>query len=151
MKRHPSLQPFSRDHHACLVLARHLENEPSGQRLSEFLRVWNDEMEDHFFEEERVLLRFTTPEQNARLINEHMTIRQYATAATRGMLDAGDIVRLGGLITDHIRWEERRLFPSIEESASLEELNEIAAEAMELDQLRSASTHAPRRGELMSR
>lgn len=151
MKRHPCLQPLSRDHNVALVLARHLEREPNVARLSEFLRVWDDEMDDHFFEEERVLLRHATPEQSARLINDHTIIRQYAIAARRGMLDGSDIVRLGGLIYEHVRWEERHLFPAIENSASDEELAAIAEETTQLEERRRFSTHSPRRGELMSR
>lgn len=151
MKRHPCLQPLSRDHNVALVLARRLEREPNTVRLREFLQVWDDEMDDHFFEEERVLLAHATPEQSARLINEHTIIRQYALAARRGMLDGGDIVRLGGLIHEHVRWEERHLFPSIEQSASPEDLEAIARETALLEDRRRFSTHAPRRGELMGR
>lgn len=151
MKRHPSLQPLSRDHNVALVLARHLEQEPNPGRLREFLRVWEDEMNDHFFEEERVLLQHASPEHSARLMNEHGAIRQYAAAARRDMLDGSDIARLGGLIHDHVRWEERQLFPAIEASASDEDLAAIAHETALLEERRRFSKHSPRRGELMNR
>lgn len=138
MKRHPSLQPLSRDHNVALILARRLEKEPCLARLTEFVRSWDDEMDNHFFEEERVLLGHTTPDQAARLINDHMMIRQYALAARRGMLDSDDIVRLGGLIHDHVRWEERSLFPAIEEAATPEELEVIAAETAKMEERRHA-------------
>lgn len=149
MKRHPSLQPLSRDHNVALVLARHLEREPNSQRLREFIEIWNDEMEDHFFDEERLLLHYMTPDMGGRMIEEHMRIRQYATAAQRGMLCADDIVRLGGLLHSHVRWEERVLFPSIETAATEEDLALIAAQTGMLEERRSKSKHAPRRGELM--
>lgn len=148
MKRHPSLQPLSRDHNVALVLARRLEREPNVEQLQEFLAVWGDELDDHFFEEERLLLKVASPEFGARLINEHMVLRQYALAARRGMLCAGDIVRLGGLLHAHVRWEERSLFPAIEETATEDELQAIAEETNRLEERRRSSKHSPRRGEL---
>lgn len=139
MKRHPSLQPFSRDHNVSLILARHLEREPSSDRLREFILIWDGEMDDHFFEEERVLLKFVEPDQGARLINEHMRIRQYVVAGRRGMLCDGDIVRLGGLIHEHVRWEERTLFPALEEKLSPSDLDEIGQEAERMELRHKAS------------
>ena len=139
MKRHPSLQPLSRDHNVALVHARRLEREPSANRLFEFLQAWDSQMDDHFFEEERLLLAHATPDQGAKLINDHMLIRQYAVAARRGMLALSDIARLGGLIHDHVRWEERILFPAIEDTATPEELELIAAETERRDRERSTA------------
>ncbi|HVT12506.1 MAG TPA: hemerythrin domain-containing protein [Fimbriimonadaceae bacterium] len=149
MKRHPSLQPLSRDHNVALLLARRLEREPNGDRLREFLEVWNGEMEDHFFDEERLLLNYASPAMTARMLEEHMRIRQYAIAAQRGMLCADDIVRLGGLLHSHVRWEERELFPIIESSATDDELAAIGVETKKLEYRRDRSQYSPRRGELM--
>lgn len=151
MKRHPSFQPLSRDHNVSLVLARRLEREPVTSTFSDFLQVWKDELEDHFFEEERILLQFATPEQCTRLLNEHMTVRQYVDAGRRGMLATGDIVRLGRCLHDHIRWEERRLFPEMEAALGEDELAAIGVETARLEERRADSVHAPRRGDLSQR
>ncbi|HWA82794.1 MAG TPA: hemerythrin domain-containing protein [Fimbriimonadaceae bacterium] len=143
------MQPLSRDHNVALLLARRLEREPDSERLREFLEVWSGEMEDHFFDEERLLLTYAPPAMGARMLEEHMRIRQYAHAAQRGMLCADDIVRLGGLLHDHVRWEERKLFPEIESLATEEELAAIGVETEKLEYRRNRSQYSPRRGELM--
>jgi len=125
MKRHPSLQSLSRDHHAVLSLANRLQRDPNDQRLREFLDLWSRDLEAHFEEEERLLAKLVKPADGERLLREHARIRQFATAAARGMFDLSDVVRLGDILRTHVRWEERHLFPYIEQNASEAELSEI--------------------------
>src|SRR5215211_7699227 len=62
MKRHPSLSPFSDDHHQGLVNARRLRRSASGEGGSsadsarDFLEFWQRDTSRHFRKEEEVLL-----------------------------------------------------------------------------------------------
>jgi len=127
-----------------------MEREPDDQSLREFLALWNAEMDDHFAEEERILSKYAKPDDTARLSREHMTIRQFATAAARGMLDLGDVMRLGGILRAHVRWEERHLFPAIEQSVTEADFADILAETSKLEARRRPSSAASLRGEFLS-
>ena len=62
MKRHPSLGPFSDDHHQGLVNARRLRRAASGEggntasTARDFLDFWQSDTSLHFRKEEEVLL-----------------------------------------------------------------------------------------------
>src|SRR5215210_896130 len=62
MKRHPSLRPFSDDHHQGLVNARRLKKAASGDEFNaantahDFLEFWHRDTSLHFRKEEEVLL-----------------------------------------------------------------------------------------------
>lgn len=141
MKRHPALQPFSRDHNVGLVYARRLER---GDSIGEeFARLWQDELDSHFDDEETLLGPLATDELSARLVAEHGAIRALASD-----LASADLVELGRRLGEHIRWEERVLFPAIEATASQARLRQLAVETARIEARRAASTWAPRRGEL---
>ena len=55
-----------------------------------------------------------------RLKNEHEAIRQFIHD-----MDPGSIAMFAGKLTDHIRFEERELFPHLEETLSADQLNRI--------------------------
>lgn len=63
------------------------------------------------------------------------------------MQDA-EMVQLGTLIHNHIRWEERVMFPEIERNARISDI-EAESEAMELR--RQGDGNHPRRAELVNR
>src|ERR1051326_7417375 len=90
LKRHPSLQPFSREHMGGLVQARNLlhaggQPAPSEDQapailsvaereavLKQFIRVWRAELSGHFDDEERLLLPLTPSAiLRDRLLAEH--------------------------------------------------------------------------------
>ena len=62
MKRHPSLRPFSDDHHQGLVHARRLRKaasvggDNSADTARNFLEFWQSDTSLHFRKEEEVLL-----------------------------------------------------------------------------------------------
>nr|CAA9232559.1 hypothetical protein AVDCRST_MAG63-1033 [uncultured Armatimonadetes bacterium] len=132
MKRHPSLQPLSRDHQGGLVQAKRLqEAADAGEAAREraaagFARAWRDEIEDHFRVEERLLLPLleARPVESARLREEHRTLRELAEAAS-GAAAPDTLRELGSRLHDHIRWEERELFPLLERTLTQEQLTAL--------------------------
>lgn len=138
MKRSPQLRDLSEQHHYGLVAARHLKQaaegkKPLGQVLDLFGREWEREIQPHFAAEEEVLLPAFAEAAGsdhsliARTLAEHAALREAVGRALaadgEGLQDlAGEI---GTALHDHIRFEERELFPAIEvtlEGAALEEL-----------------------------
>jgi hemerythrin-like domain-containing protein len=147
IKRHPSLQPLSRDHYQGLVQAQHLsksaEQDDAARRraLAEFLDHWQMEIAQHFADEERLLPPYMHAEDKQRLEAEHATLRKYAKDAEehRRQIDPGIewIAQLGKMLHDHIRWEERELFPRVEANAGQEALQALHPEAERIEASRN--------------
>lgn len=127
MKRHPALEPFSRDHNDGLILARNLELDRDGA-IEAMRLAWNVELEDHFAEEERLLIPLASEAAADRLRAEHEEI------ARRVQRLPDEPEALGDLLRDHIRWEERVLFVEIEMNATEAQLATLAeqTDALEL-------------------
>ena len=149
MKRHPSLQPLSRDHHEALLQVQALrtaaESGSDERRTAraQFQDLWDGWFRDHLSMEERWLPPLI-PEAGDidRLREEHDAIRSLADAFVRGTAAAAPartpMLRLAERLHDHIRWEERQLFPAIERAAGKEELRRLGAET------RTAEARRPR-------
>jgi hemerythrin-like domain-containing protein len=134
MKRDRRLHGLSSDHHHALVLARALASrvEPwsaaDGDALaSRFL----SELEPHFRIEEEVLLpalRATSAAELAeRTLAEHEALRSALEAARAGDLAAARA--LGHALREHVRMEERELFPACEELLSHDVLDRVGRRA----------------------
>ena len=139
MKRHPSLQPLSRDHHEALLQVQALrlaaEGGPDERRVAraQFRDLWDGWFRDHLGLEERWLPSLIPEAGDVdRLRQEHDEIRSLAAASVRGAAEAQParalMLRLAERLHDHIRWEERHLFPAIERAAGEEELRFLGAE-----------------------
>ena len=151
LPRHAALQPLSREHFGGLVLARDLvraskDHQTAAQRrtaVHRFAAAWSDELGPHFADEQRLLGRLNTaPELFLRHIAEHRELERLATQAiATGPDDAPDpawldpawLDRAGQLLHDHIRWEERVLFPAIEAEMSEADAAEIARHTADVE------------------
>jgi quercetin dioxygenase-like cupin family protein len=127
MKRHPALVPLSHDHHHGLVQARRLragaQTGDARAAARAFLRFFSDESVQHFREEEEQLFPLVAEAEEAReplvrVLLEHQRLHalagRLAAQAEAGAPDGELMAELGELLEQHIRYEERRLFPLIE-------------------------------------
>ena len=139
MKRHPSLQPLSRDHHEALLQVQALRHAADGgpdeRRVARarFRDLWDGWFRDHLGLEERWLPPLIPDAADVdRLKEEHDEIRSLAEAFVRGAAEAKPardlMLRLAERLHDHIRWEERQLFPAVEQAAGEEDLRPLGAE-----------------------
>lgn len=108
---------MSREHHAALVLARHASEcvDPAGVR-EQVLHQWHREIASHFSAEEQILLPALVAagaQAPADLaLRQHARLRELARR-----LDVGDTTALkawGEAMREHVRFEERELFPLAE-------------------------------------
>jgi len=130
--RQPALQPLSRDHHDALAIALRLaraDADTAADVQNAFLRYWLSDGREHFRAEEEILLptfaNHADPQHPlvARVLREHLLIRQRALRIERGVEEPLWRLReLGGLVSDHVRLEERELFPLVEERVPPNEL-----------------------------
>lgn len=136
MKRNEALQPLSRDHHRALEIALKLRRATDADVETirrEFVAFWHDHGALHFRVEEDVLLPAFARHGDAaapevvRVLTDHVEIRRRAedleAATPRTRQELGD---LGEILNEHVRHEERVLFPLIERSLPAAELEALA-------------------------
>ena len=145
MKRHAGLRALSQHHHFALTQAlemRRATQAPTTRRpaalrgaAQTFLRFWKKTGQQHFREEEEILLpayaqhaRLDRDPAVVRLLAEHAQIRA-RIQALEASLEAGSVseealAALARALHDHVRFEENEVFPRIE--AALGEANQLA-------------------------
>lgn len=132
MKRDPRLQGLSSEHHGALVLARALSRRAEGGTVDAALvadlrRRFERDLAPHFRVEEEALLPALKAIGDADLADrvggDHASLRAHLSAAEGGDLDrVADFARL---LSEHVRFEERVLFPRCEEAVP-SALDEVA-------------------------
>lgn len=147
LKRHPALQPLSRDHYVGLVQAQHLIKAAHGSDIDrrtairEFVDAWHGDIVVHFDDEERLLPDLLDEAAKKQLLEEHGRLRALAAEADerRRQVDPGAewVRELGRLLNDHIRWEERELFSSVQQQASDEQLAALEEQTQVIEQERN--------------
>jgi hemerythrin-like domain-containing protein len=128
--RSAALTPLSHDHQHALDVARRLRRATPadvGDALAYLRAFWVREGQRHFELEERHLSD-ALPDaewraQIERMLREHETIRA-RVAAVAGVESAHE---LGTLLHDHVRFEERELFPWLESRLPEPELATLGA------------------------
>ena len=134
MKRDEALRPLSREHLNALHAAKVLREGNDLEAVTEvFFDFWEDQGQRHFRIEEEVLLphwaRYAEVDRPgvARMLEEHLAIRREALRLRAGETSLEEAQELGRLLHDHVRFEERQLFPSVEEALDADSLAELAA------------------------
>ena len=133
MKRSPALVPLGHDHHRAREAAlrlRRATDEDLGAAIEHFREFWSVHGERRHFEiEEEVVLPALAGDEQwdemaGRIRREHEQIR--ALAESVGSVE--DAHALGGLLNDHVRFEERELFELLESRLDADELGRLGRE-----------------------
>jgi hemerythrin-like domain-containing protein len=136
VKRSPELTPLSRDHHKALTAARGLKRaDDPGEAATAFVAFWDSHGRHHFQIEEEVLLPgWVDSDVDAdrsmitRVLDEHLRIRVLARRLERRELNLDELKEMGHLLEEHVRFEERQLFPRIEERLDAESIATLGAQ-----------------------
>lgn len=124
MKRSPTLQPLSREHHTALTLAKACEraalsgeDEQVALACQRAIRAFSDELEPHFQIEEQTLLPLLNSQQTLPLVQrtlaEHRQLRGLLGGLRRK--DAKALADFATCLTGHVRFEEKELFAVLEQ------------------------------------
>ncbi len=134
MKRDRRLRGLSSEHHQALVLARSLDQHERPWTHDDGVALgqrFDDELAPHFRIEEEVLLpalrRVGQDELADRTAEDHALLRGHVTSARAG--DGRAALAFALRLTDHVRFEERELFPACEELLPSAVLDEVARRA----------------------
>lgn len=135
MKRAEALRPLSREHLAALTTAKALREADDVAAVAHiFLAYWADDGRRHFRVEEEVLLpgwalaAEVDRDGVSRMLGEHLWIRRAALRLEAGDASLDEVHALGQLLHDHVRFEERTLFPMVEAALDDEALDRLAAQ-----------------------
>mgnify|MGYP001403110005 CR=1 FL=1 len=140
MKRHPGLHPLSHHHHHALAAAKRLKMagvQHKGYRPEDvrdhLAAFWEPGGQEHFREEEEILLpvfaKYASPNHPVivDMLLEHVQIRSLIYQILQeGQLSVEIMERLGHLLEEHVRKEERIVFPLIEQTVPGEVLEKLA-------------------------
>jgi len=141
-RRHDALIPLSRDHHLALAQARRLENAAGvgdgaarTRMADDFINFYLGRLLRHFHEEEELFFAPLVDLEAAqdlvmRAVREHLQVhaaaRELISQISRGESDPQTLVRLSKMLTAHVRFEEKELFPLVEEMVPEATLAELA-------------------------
>ena len=131
IKRSKQLTPLSKDHHDGLLFAwkikQGLKNGADIKLIAEYVQwFWKNHLEEHFREEEQILAPHLPADNEllSRMIDEHHEI-EAMVHINENIPDEAMLGNLAQAIDDHIRFEERELFPYAEKAIPEKELNLI--------------------------
>jgi len=133
MKRDVNLQPLSRDHHHGLLLGwkirQGLKLMTDPELITDYVHYFSVKaLFPHFREEEDFVLIFLDDNDSykQRTLQEHADIRGAIKKLTgnEGQV-TGLLLELAELLESHIRFEERELFPYMQEKLTAAQLEEM--------------------------
>jgi hemerythrin-like domain-containing protein len=137
LKRHPALIPISREHHQLLLLAQLLKKDaPPYKGMPVDLEgkvkyaqaAWEGLIKPHIELEERVLFVTISGKTSSfsDLLNELRNEHELMTSMFKGLTpEIKQLDKLGQLIEQHVRKEERVLFQRVQELLTEEELDQL--------------------------
>ena len=135
MKRNENLVTLSWEHHDGLVVSFRLQqglkkNVNSEDMVDYILYTWENVLEHHFWQEEQIINQDISNTESfknmiSQMENDHKQIRNLITEIKKDKSNTQLIQEFADILNQHIRFEERQLFPAIESESSKDELNSI--------------------------
>lgn len=132
MKRDQNIVHLSRDHHFgllfCWKIRQGLKMQIEMTRIASYVDYyWQTHLQKHFSEEENIL--FTLPDDALceRAVKEHREMESLIQEITKTGGGVSKLQSLVNLLETHIRYEERELFPYLEQKLPANQLAEIGA------------------------
>ena len=130
--RNEHIKKLSREHHFsllfCWKIRQGLKTDVAMERIRKYVQYfWQQHLQPHFREEEKILFAPIKDRQVQRAINEHKYIRQQIEGLpyySENNLRKG-LTKIAEMVDEHVRYEERELFPHLERKLSKEQLENI--------------------------
>lgn len=140
IKRNEHIITLSREHHFSLLFSwkvkTGLKKGIDLKRIHDYvIFFWEEHTIQHFRQEEEVLFAVHNDELVDKALAEHKVIREKILALEKwnGEDDISEqLMEVADMITDHVRYEERDLFPHLEQILTPEQLKQIGHELLEM-------------------
>ncbi|MBP6024892.1 hemerythrin domain-containing protein [Ferruginibacter sp.] len=132
MKRHEALAPLSREHHSALILAQLLKKDAPtykglptalNEKVAYALQMFTATLQLHFTNEEGMLDKVRSVHAeidkiSEEIFTEHQQLKKMFLSLDKTNNTIEELDTLGQALDDHIRKEERVLFPLIQQHCS---------------------------------
>ncbi len=143
LRRHPNLQPLSRDHHRGLVLAQLLKYDVPDYpglpatvagKAAYAIEFFDTQLQAHFEREENILLPAITgydallDRYGEQMCEEHRRIRNMLESWRQNPPNGADLDQMGRCLEEHIRFEERVFFQHLQATAPAAVLEQLELE-----------------------
>ncbi|HWJ28142.1 MAG TPA: hemerythrin domain-containing protein, partial [Flavisolibacter sp.] len=132
IKRSEYLVQLSRDHHVtllfCWKIRQAIQGKIAAGRIKDYVQYfWQHHMEPHFQEEERYVFVLDDDEKVEQARTEHVQIREQVerVLGASGEEALPLLSHLVNAVDNHVRFEERVLFPYLEQQLSEAQLKDI--------------------------
>jgi len=140
MKRHESIVTLSREHHFgllfCWKIRQGIKKQVPIERIKKYIEYfWGNHLQRHFYEDETLLFNLLQDRLVDQAIAEHTHISQLIEATITNELTHGHQLNiLADTLDDHIRFEERILFPHFEKELPQTKLTTLGTQLEKLHQ-----------------
>ena len=138
INRNEHLKKLSREHHFSLLFSwkirQGLKKDVAMERIWKYVQYfWQQHLQPHFREEESIFFVPIKDRLVQRAINEHTYIKQQIEdlANYSGNNQQKSLAKIADMVYEHVRFEERDLFPHLERKLSREQLENISEQIEE--------------------
>ncbi len=132
IRRSEHIIQLSREHHFsllfCWKIRQGLQKQIAADRIINYVKYfWGLHVIPHFSEEEQIVFPHLQDDMVTRAINEHTELRQAYQHLMEhpGENPVAQLSNIADKMDNHIRYEERELFPHLEKNLSPETLETI--------------------------
>lgn len=131
IKRNKNFVKLSKDHHFTLLFCWKIRNgikfKVEYERIKNYVQYfWQYHLQPHFMQEETILFASVKDESVQRALDEHRQIAQQIKVLHAAVDNAANQLSvLADMVDNHVRYEERELFPHIEKVLTNEQLENI--------------------------
>ncbi|HEY8689314.1 MAG TPA: hemerythrin domain-containing protein [Chitinophagaceae bacterium] len=132
IKRDENIKWLSKEHHfgllACWKINKGITWGIGIDRIKKYIIFfWENNLQQHFKEEEELLFNVIDDDKINTAIEQHTSIREKINALYNSHADTLLLQQFAEELNDHIRYEERILFPFLEKALPQNELQQIGA------------------------
>jgi len=135
LKRHPGLIPLSKEHHFGLLLVWKIRQginfKVDPERIGKYvLHFFQHDLEEHFKSEENQVFN-KMPEKDPLILQaiaEHEKLYDIIHQLKSGSVSTASLEEFAELLEKHIRFEERHLFPHLQNTLTDETLVSLQKE-----------------------
>lgn len=138
MQRAVSLQPLSRQHKSalmtCLLIRKGVSKQASLTVMTDFLlQCWKQELKPHFEQEEKSLIPLLNSYPEGKsfatiILRDHELWRTAMTHLEQANITYRLLGDLADQLEQHVRYEERIVFPSLESTLTPAQLSQLHLE-----------------------
>lgn len=135
MKRNDHIVKLSRDHHAsllfCWKIRQGVKRHAAWEKMIKYVNYfWDHHFAIHFKEEEKILFAPLKDQAVEKAIDDHRKIRTLINNLNSSLAEnrQEELSKLADTVDEHVRYEERVLFPHLELALTEDQLNDIGRE-----------------------